>query len=304
MKDTHADAPASRALLSSLSGTTVEWYEFSIYGTAVALVFNKLFFPEFDPLTGTLLSLSTLAGVFVARTVGDAVFGHFGDAVGRKLMLLVTLSILGVATLLIGVLPAYEIIAIAAAILLIILKFVQGLLLGGEYSGAVLMSVERAKLNRCGLYGGVVNSGAWWSLIIANLAFLSVALLRAESFGSWGWRILFLLSGVLVRIGLYIRLKVEENPEFKQVKESGKVQKTPLGQLLSTHDKQLILMALSYLSAGAYFLYPERLLYDLRSVLNNSTSLGCNEQWRGYRRVRRCSAEEGKSREVFCRANP
>ncbi|MFC9766183.1 MFS transporter [Rhodococcus jostii] len=277
MHETSASPSARRALLSSLSGTTVEWYEFFIYGTAAALVFNKLFFPAFDPLIGTLFSLSTFAIAFIARPVGGAIFGHFGDRIGRKSMLVVTLSMMGIATFLIGILPTYAMLGPVAPILLITLRLIQGLSLGGEYSGAVLMSVEHATARRRGLYGAVVNSGAWWGLILANLAFLGVTLLPAGSFETWGWRIPFLLSGILVSLGLYIRLKVEESPEFEKVKRTGRVQKTPLGQLFSSNYRQVILMALSYLSAGAtfYVLNVFSLTYGKTTIgLGHGTILG------------------------------
>lgn len=245
---------ARRALLSSLAGTTVEWYEFFIYGTAAALVFGNLFFPEFDPLVSTLLSLSTFAVAFVARPVGGAIFGHFGDRIGRKSTLVITLTMMGGGTFLIGVLPTYEQVGIWAPIALVLLRLLQGLSLGGEYSGAVLMSVEHAGRGRRGLFGAIVNTGSSWGLLVANVVFLVTSGLMPEAaFSAWGWRIPFLLSAVLVALGLFIRLKVQESPEFDALRSAGEVRRTPLSTVLRGHLRPVLLMALAYVSAGATF---------------------------------------------------
>ncbi|MGI8305932.1 MFS transporter [Saccharopolyspora hattusasensis] len=203
-----------RVLLSSLAGTTIEWYEFFIYGLASALVLNKVFFPSFDSVVGTLLSLSTFAVAFVARPVGAAIFGHFGVRLGRKNALVITLTMMGGATFLIGLLPTYATIGALAPILLVLLRLVQGLSLGGEYSGAVLMCVEHAGPRRRGLFGAIVNSGSALGLILSNLVFITASAIAGPSFLTWGWRLPFLASAVLVVLGLVVRLKVEESPEF------------------------------------------------------------------------------------------
>ncbi|MEU3270534.1 MFS transporter [Saccharomonospora sp. NPDC006951] len=244
---------ARKVLLSSLVGSTVEWYEFFIYGTAASLVFDRLFFPDFDPLVGTLLALSTFAIAFVARPIGGVVFGHFGDRIGRKSMLVLTLTLMGGATFVIGILPTYDQIGVAAPILLVLVRLVQGFSLGGEYSGAVLMSVEHAEGRKRGFFGAVVNTGAGWGLLLANLVFLIVSQLPEAAFDAWGWRIPFLLSAVLVGIGLFIRLKLGESPEFEKVKKADKVRKVPVVDVLRNHLSLVALMCLAYLSAGVTF---------------------------------------------------
>ncbi|MEU8147440.1 MFS transporter [Nonomuraea sp. NPDC048901] len=244
---------STRVVLASLAGTTIEWYEFFIYGTAAVLVFDKLFFPSYDDLVGTLLSLSTFALAFVARPIGGALFGHFGDRLGRKSMLVVTLCLMGGATLCIGLLPTYDSIGVAAPILLVLLRVVQGLSLGGEYGGAVLMSVEHAARSRRGFFGALVNTGAAWGLLLANLVFLLTSRLSDDAFLTWGWRVPFLLSAVLVGFGLLIRLKLAESPDFQEVKQRGEVRKAPLAEVLSQHWRRVILMCLAYIPAGATF---------------------------------------------------
>lgn len=244
---------ANRVVLASLAGTTIEWYEFFIYGTASALVFPKLFFPEFDPVVGTLLSLSSFAMAFVARPIGGAIFGHFGDRVGRKSMLVITLSMMGIATLGIGLLPTYATIGVAAPVLLVLLRVLQGLSLGGEYGGAVLMSVEHAGERRRGFFGGLVNTGAAWGLLLANAVFLILAQLPESSFNVWGWRIPFLISVVLVVLGLAIRLKLAESPEFTHVKHTSAVRQAPLIDVFARHWRPAVLIMLAYASAGVTF---------------------------------------------------
>ena len=244
---------ASRVLIASLIGSTVEWYEFFIYGTAASLLFNDLFFPEFDPLVSSLLALSTFAIAFAARPIGGVVFGHFGDRVGRKSMLVITLTMMGVATFAIGLLPTYAQIGAAAPVLLVLLRLIQGFSLGGEYGGAVLMSVEHAGAGKRGFFGAVVNTGAGWGLLLANLMFLVVSQLPEESFRSWGWRVPFLASAVLVALGLFIRLKLAESPDFEAVKQSGAVRKAPVIEVLRRHTLLVALVCLAYLSSGVTF---------------------------------------------------
>ena len=238
---------------SSLAGTVIEWYEFFIYGTASALVFNKLFFPNFDSFVGTLLSLSTFAVAFVARPVGAAIFGHYGDRIGRKTLLVISLSMMGGATFLMGVLPTYETIGALAPIGLVTLRLIQGISLGGEYGGAVLMSVEHADPKKRGLFGGIINTGASCGLILASVVFLALSYLPDDAFMAWGWRIPFPLSDILLIIGMVIRLKVTESPEFEKVRRTGKVQKLPIRTLFANHRGLVLLMAVSYLPAGAAF---------------------------------------------------
>lgn len=270
-------AQARKVVVSSLIGSTVEWYEFFIYGTAASLVFNELFFPEFDPLVGTLLALSTFAIAFLARPIGGVVFGHFGDRLGRKSMLVLTLTLMGGATFTIGLLPTYDQIGVAAPLLLVLVRLVQGFSLGGEYSGAVLMSVEHAGERRRGLFGALVNTGAGWGLLLANLVFLVVTQLPDDAFRAWGWRVPFLLSAVLVALGLFIRLKLDESPDFQAVKRSGTVHKVPVVEVLRKYPKLVALMCLSYLSAGVTFYVGTvfSLAYGEKEVgVSDSTMLG------------------------------
>lgn len=238
---------------ASLIGTTIEWYDFFIYGTAAALVFPQLFFPEFSQTAGTLAAFSTFAVGFFARPVGGIIFGHFGDKIGRKSMLVITLTLMGVATAIIGLLPTYAAIGVAAPILLVLLRFVQGLGVGGEWGGAVLMAVEHSPPNRRGFYGSWPQMGVPAGLILSNLIFLSVAGLPEEAFLAWGWRIPFLLSIALVAVGLFIRLRLIESPSFARVQESNTVARMPIVDVLKTYPKQVLLAAGAFLVINAYF---------------------------------------------------
>lgn len=248
-----ATSAADKALISSFLGSTIEWYEFFIYGTAAALVFNKLFFPQFDAFAGTLLSLSTFTIAFIARPVGAAIFGHFGDRIGRKATLIVTLTMMGLCTFLIGLLPTYESVGVWATVCLVFLRLLQGLSLGGEYSGAVLMSIEHAGSKRAGFFGALIASGAAWGLLLATLAFLAVAQFGDREFLAWGWRIPFLISAVLVIVGLVIRLKVSESPEFEALQAARQIRKAPVADVFRQHFGTVILTALSTVAAGNTF---------------------------------------------------
>ena len=210
-----------RVIVASLIGTSLEWYDFFIYGTAAALVFNKLFFPSFEPLVGTLLAFATYAVGFVARPLGGIVFGHYGDRLGRKNVLVVTLLLMGIATFPIGLLPTYATIGVWAPILLVALRFVQGLGLGGEWGGAVLMTLESGDAGAAGLNASWPQVGVPIGLLLANgVLSLMGALTDDAAFLSWGWRVPFLLSGLLVLVGLWIRLTIAESPLFQEVEES------------------------------------------------------------------------------------
>ncbi len=233
-----------RVGLASLMGTTIEYYDFFIYGTAAALVFGDVFFPDSDPLTGTLLSFATFGVAFVARPLGGVVFGHFGDRVGRKVALVTTLLTMGVATVAIGLVPSYHSIGVAAPLLLVALRFIQGIALGGEWGGAVLMTVEHSPPTRRGFYGSWVQTGAQFGLIIANVVYLIVgAGMNDEAFMSWGWRVPFWISIVLVILGLAIRLRLEESPEFKALKESNDIHPAPVVEVIRHHMKEVLLIA-------------------------------------------------------------
>ncbi len=228
--------PITRIALASCVGTVIEAYDFVLYGTVAALVFDDLFFPNADPLIGTLAAFATFGVGFLARPVGGVLFGHWGDRVGRKSMLVITLLIMGIATILMGCLPGYASIGIFAPILLVVLRLVQGLALGGEWGGAVLMVTEHAPKSRRGLYGSWPQIGFSGGLLIATglLAILSNTLSDA-AFESWGWRVPFFLSGLLVAVGLWVRLKIEETPAFSDVQERQRAAKRPAAEVLQSH---------------------------------------------------------------------
>ncbi|MCA1696893.1 MAG: MFS transporter, partial [Actinobacteria bacterium] len=197
-----------KVIVACLIGTTIEWYDFFIYGTAAALVFPALFFPSFSPLAGTLASLATFAVGFVARPLGGVIFGHYGDKIGRKAMLVATLLVMGIATFLVGVLPTFESIGVLAPILLVVLRLLQGLGLGGEWGGAVLMAVEHSPRDKRGFNGSWPQMGAPAGLVLATGVFALVSAISGDAFATWGWRVPFLLSIILVGVGLFIRISI------------------------------------------------------------------------------------------------
>jgi metabolite-proton symporter len=238
--------------MASFIGTTIEYYDFFIYGTAAALVFPRLFFPEATPLMGTLLSFATFGVGFLARPLGGIVFGHFGDRIGRKKMLIISLVGMGLATMLMGMLPGYAQIGMAAPILLTILRLFQGFMVGGEWGGATLMAVEHAPKGKRGFYGAFPQTGAPAGTALATVAFLSVSQLSDEAFFSWGWRLPFLVSAVLVVVGLIIRLSVSESPAFAAARSQDAIVKLPLKEAFKRHPKEIFLIAGTYMSQGVY----------------------------------------------------
>jgi MFS family permease len=230
-----------KVVAASLVGTSLEWYDFFLYGSAAALVFNRLFFPTFDPLTGTLLAFTTFAVGFVARPIGGIIFGHFGDKVGRKNVLVITLLLMGVATFLVGLLPTYDAIGVAAPLLLVTLRFVQGLGLGGEWGGAVLMALEHGNDERRGLHAAwpqvAVPAG---NLLAAAVLGLLAWLLPEAAFESWGWRIPFLLSAVLIVVGLWIRLAIAESPLFADVERTHTRARAPILDVLRVYPREVL----------------------------------------------------------------
>ncbi|HEY9264488.1 MAG TPA: MFS transporter [Mycobacterium sp.] len=241
-----------RVAVASFIGTTVEFYDFLIYGTAAALVFPKLFFPNASPASGVLLSFATFGVGFFARPLGGIVFGHFGDRVGRRRMLVYSLVGMGVSTILIGLLPTHAQIGLAAPILLTLLRLAQGFSVGGEWGGATLMAVEHASAARRGFYGAFPQMGAPAGTAVATLAFYLAAQLPDEQFLSWGWRIPFLVSAVLIVIGLVVRLTVTESPDFAEVQRRSAVARTPIVEAFRKHWRQILLVAGSYLSQGVF----------------------------------------------------
>ena len=247
------NATVRQVVLASLIGTTIEWYDFFIYGTAAALVFNQLFFPNVDPVIGTLAAFATFGVGFVARPLGGVVFGHYGDKVGRKSMLVITLLIMGVATTLIGLLPSFATIGIWAPILLVVLRFLQGLAVGGEWGGAVLMAVEYSPEDRRGFYGSWPQMGSPIALFLSTVIFSVFATLPDEQFLSWGWRVPFLISILLVGVGLYIRLRIFETPAFSQVKESGTARLPMVEVLKNDLRKVLIGAGIVFVTIGGFY---------------------------------------------------
>ena len=263
-------AQARQVLAASFIGTTFEWYDFFIYASAAALVLGPLFFPNVSDFAGQLAAFSTFAVGFIARPLGGIVIGHFGDRVGRKKMLVFCLMCMGIATIGIGLLPTYAQIGIWAPILLVALRVFQGIGIGGEWGGAVLMAVEYAPPNRRGLYGGFVQIGTPAGLILANLAFLGVvAWVPEDQFMSWGWRIPFLLSAVLVVIGMVIRLRLEESPVFAAAAaKAPKHEKVPVIEVLRHHWKPVLAggMTMSSTAMIGYVLIAYMISYGVKNL--------------------------------------
>ncbi|WP_345793913.1 MFS transporter [Thauera sp. JM12B12] len=243
MSQAQARDPAEvrRVVTASLIGATIEWYDFFLYGVVAGIVFNKLFFPADDPLVATMLAYGTFAVGFVSRPLGGVIFGHFGDKLGRKSMLVMTLMIMGIATVLIGLVPTYEQIGIWAPILLLVLRVAQGIGLGGEWGGAVLMAFEYAPKERRGFYASIPQIGLALGLCMASgvVALLSWLLSDAQ-FLAWGWRVAFLLSFLLVVVGMYIRLNVMETPEFAKVKDAGEEIKLPIKEVITKYPGNVL----------------------------------------------------------------
>jgi len=246
-----------RILLASLIGTTIEFFDFYIYATAAVLVFPTPFFPKQDPANATLQSLATFALAFFARPIGSALFGHFGDRIGRKPMLVVTLLLVGVATFLIGLVPSYASIGIWAPILLVLLRLLQGFGAGAEYGGAVIFAVEYAPEGKRGLFGSWAPIGVTMGNLLAAGVFAIVTLLPKEDFLSWGWRIPFLLSAILVALGLYIRVSVAETPVFAEVAERRKPLKAPVLDAIRRHPRSFVVVIGSRMAEnGLGYLFP------------------------------------------------
>ena len=237
---------------ASFIGTTIEFYDFFIFGTAAALVFPTLFFPGESPLLGALLSFATFGVGFLARPLGGIVFGHYGDRIGRKKMLVISLVGMGSATFLMGLLPGYAAIGILAPILLAVLRLMQGFCVGGEWGGATLMAVEHAPVGKRGFYGAFTQMGSPGGVALATLVFLAVAQLPDEQFLTWGWRIPFLFSAVLVAVGLFIRISVTESPEFVQVKVHDEQVKLPVKVAFQKYWRQILLVAGIFISQGIF----------------------------------------------------
>ena len=270
-----------RIVASSVIGTAVEWYDFLIYCTATALVFNKLFFPLSDPALSTIAAFGTYAVGYLARPMGAAIFGHYGDRVGRKAMLAITITIMGLGTFLIGLLPTYDQIGVAAPVLLVLLRFLQGVGLGGEWGGAVLMVVENASVRNRGFLGSMVQLGAPIGTLAATGMFALLSQVPESDFLAWAWRIPFLISIFLVGVGLYIRMQLVETPVFRDIEAKKELAKLPLFEILTQHRRPfftavgLKLSEISYAQIGGVFAiaYVTGKLAMPRSVILNAILL-------------------------------
>ena len=243
-----------RAVVASTVGTAIEWYDFFLYSVVTGLVFAKLFFPESDPLTGTLEAFAVYAVGFVARPVGAAIFGHYGDRIGRKATLISTLMVMGIATFLVALVPTYESVGIWGAIILTVLRFVQGVGVGGEWGGSVLIAMEWARSNHSrGFIASWPQFGVPCGLFLANLAVLALSQMSGEQFLSWGWRVPFVLSLILVAIGLWIRLGILETPVFTRLVREQKIERTPMLEVIKRQPLEIILSAFARVAEQAPF---------------------------------------------------
>jgi len=243
-----------RAVVASTIGTAIEWYDFFLYSTVTGLVFAKLFFPQSDPWVGTLEAFAIYAVGFIARPIGAAIFGHYGDRIGRKATLIATLLLMGLATAAVAVVPTYESIGIWGAVLLTVLRFIQGVGVGGEWGGSVLMSMEWARNDRSrGLIASWPQFGVPCGLFLANLAVLAFSQMSGEQFLSWGWRIPFALSLLLVGVGLYIRLGILETPVFARLLAENKVERTPMLTVVQQYPREILLSAFARMAEQAPF---------------------------------------------------
>jgi MFS family permease len=262
------------AVVSSVIGTSIEWYDFFLYGTAAAIVFPSVFFPNSSTYSGTLESFATYAVGFAARPVGAAIFGHWGDRLGRKATLIVTLLMMGIASALVGVLPGAASIGITAPILLVVLRVLQGIAVGGEWSGSVLLSMEWGKQHRRGLMASLPQAGVPIGLLLGTGAMTAIALSNEAAFKAWAWRIPFLASLVLVAIGLWVRLKVMETPLFARLTARQEVARVPVAEVIRRHPKEIVATAFLRMSEQApFYLYTTFALTYIKKDLGQGESL-------------------------------
>ena len=264
-EDDQLSSNMRKVAITALAGTSIEWYDFFLYATAAALVFPTVFFPDSDPTMGLILSFGTFAFGFIARPIGGILFGHYGDRIGRKKTLVIALVLMGVASTLIGLMPTYATIGIAAPILLTILRFIQGLAIGGQWGGAMLLVTESAPADKRGYYGAYAQAGAPVGVILANLAFILISsLVSEEFFQAWGWRIPFILSVILIGISMYIQLNVEDTEAFKELEAARKerlknnvvepsVSRSPVLEAITKYPKRITLAAGAFLSVQVNF---------------------------------------------------
>ncbi len=243
-----------RAVIAATVGTAIEWYDFFLYSVVTGLVFAQLYFPKSDPLVGTLEAFTIYAVGFLARPIGAAIFGHFGDRIGRKSTLIATLLVMGIATFLVALVPTYEQIGIWGAVILTVLRFIQGIGVGGEWGGSVLMSMEWARSNRSrGFIASWPQFGVPCGLFLANLAVLVVSRMSGEQFLHWGWRVPFLFSLILVAVGLYIRLGILETPVFARILAERRVERAPIREVLRRHPREIVLSMFARMAEQAPF---------------------------------------------------
>ena len=258
----NSESNMQKVALTALAGTSIEWYDFFLYGAAAALIFPTAFFGEATPSTALILSLLTFAAGFIARPIGGIIFGHYGDRIGRKKTLVIALILMGVSSTLIGLLPTYAMIGVTAPILLTSLRFVQGLAIGGQWGGAMLLVTESAPSDKRGYYGAFAQAGAPIGVILANLAFIiTSSLVSEESFYSWGWRIPFLASAILIGISMYIQLNLEDTKAFQELQQKrqinetkeNQIQQSPILEAIRKYPNRIALAAGAFLSIQVTF---------------------------------------------------
>ncbi len=276
MSDDEHRAQLRRALIASTVGTTIEWYDFLLYGTVSALVFGPIFFPKSDPLMGVLESFGVFFIGFVGRPIGAAIFGHFGDRIGRKATLIATLLITGIATFCVGLVPTYEHIGMWGAVLLTVIRLIQGIGVGGEWGGSVLLAMEWAQTTKNrGFLSSWPQFGAPAGLFLANCAVLGFSYLSGDQFNAWGWRIPFFLSAVMVLVGLWIRLGIAETPVFQKIVEDERIERVPVLEVLKRQPREVILSALlrmpeqapGYIVGAFIFTYATQMLHQTRNFV-------------------------------------
>jgi metabolite-proton symporter len=268
---------SKKILIASLVGSSIEWFDYFLYGTVASLVFNQLFFPSSDPTVGLLLAYASFALSFFIRPIGGALFSHIGDKIGRKKTLVLTLSLMGSATVIIGLLPDYQTIGIWAPILLITLRLVQGLGIGGEWGGALLLAVEYAPKGKRAFFGSIPQMGVTIGMLLGTLSLSIMTTLPDETFMSWGWRIPFILSAALVFFGLWIRNGIDETPAFQQAKESGNIAKVPLVETLRTHWKSVfIAVGAKVVETAPFYIFSTFIISYATTVLGFSKTSALN----------------------------
>ena len=268
---------SKRVLWASLIGSSIEWFDYFLYGTVAALVFNQLFFPAEDPAVGTMLAFASFALTFFIRPFGGIIFSHIGDRIGRKKTLVLTLGLMGGATVLMGLLPTYQAIGIAAPILMVLLRLVQGLGIGGEWGGAMLLAVEYAPKERRGFFGSVPQMGVTIGMLLATLALTVMSMLPDDVFLSWGWRVPFVLSAVLVFVGLWIRKGIDETPSFKKNQAAGNVVAVPLLETLKHHKREvLIAVGAKFVETAPFYIMSTFIVYYATKELGFSRTQALN----------------------------